>query len=37
MDWGDISQSRGSKRYLALWIRLDGALGTADFNLEIMR
>jgi predicted dinucleotide-binding enzyme len=37
LDLGDISKSRGTESYLALWIRLYGALGTADFNLKIMR
>ena len=37
VDLGDISKSRGSESYLALWVRLYGALGTADFNIKIMR
>lgn len=37
VDLGDISQSRGTEAYLALWIRLYGALGTADFNVRIVR
>jgi 8-hydroxy-5-deazaflavin:NADPH oxidoreductase len=37
IDLGDISKSRGSESYLALWVRLYGALGTADFNFKIMR
>lgn len=37
LDLGDISQARGTESYLALWVRLYGALGTADFNLKIMR
>ncbi|HEX2870405.1 MAG TPA: NAD(P)-binding domain-containing protein [Polyangiaceae bacterium] len=37
LDLGDISKSRGTESYLALWIRLYGALGTADFNVKIMR
>ena len=37
VDLGNISQSRGSESYLPLWIRLYGALGTADFNIKIMR
>ena len=37
IDLGDISQARGTESYLALWVRLYGALGTADFNLKIMR
>jgi 8-hydroxy-5-deazaflavin:NADPH oxidoreductase len=37
LDLGDISKSRGTESYLALWVRLYGALGTADFNVKIMR
>ncbi|MES1186660.1 MAG: NAD(P)-binding domain-containing protein [Myxococcales bacterium] len=37
LDLGDISKSRGIESYLALWVRLYGALGTADFNIKIMR
>jgi predicted dinucleotide-binding enzyme len=37
LDLGDISQARGIESYLALWIRLYRALGTADFNVKIMR
>lgn len=37
IDLGDISRARGSESYLALWVRLYGALGTADFNFKIMR
>jgi predicted dinucleotide-binding enzyme len=37
IDLGDISASRGTEGYLPLWLRLMGALGTADFNIEIVR
>jgi predicted dinucleotide-binding enzyme len=37
IDLGNIAQSRGTESYLPLWIRLYGALGTADFNIKIMR
>lgn len=37
VDLGDISQSRGLESYVALWVRLYGALKTADFNIKIMR
>ena len=37
LDLGDIPQARGMESYVALWVRLYGALGTADFNLKIMR
>jgi predicted dinucleotide-binding enzyme len=37
VDLGDISKARGIESYLALWVRLYGALGTADFNIKIVR
>jgi hypothetical protein len=37
IDLGDISTARGTESYLPLWIRLWGALKTADFNLKIVR
>ncbi len=37
LDLGDISQSRGTESFLALWIRMYGALKTADFNIKIVR
>jgi 8-hydroxy-5-deazaflavin:NADPH oxidoreductase len=37
VDLGDITNARGTEAYLLLWIRLYGALGTADFNLKIVR
>lgn len=37
IDLGDISQARGIESYVALWVRLYGALKTADFNIKIMR
>jgi 8-hydroxy-5-deazaflavin:NADPH oxidoreductase len=37
IDLGDISQARGLESYLALWVRLFGALKTADFNIKVMR
>lgn len=37
LDLGDITTARGTESYLALWVRLYGALGTADFNIKIMR
>jgi predicted dinucleotide-binding enzyme len=36
-DLGDISGARGMEAYLLLWLRLWGALGTADFNVRIVR
>jgi predicted dinucleotide-binding enzyme len=35
VDLGDISMARGTEMYLALWIRLYGALGTGHFNIEL--
>jgi predicted dinucleotide-binding enzyme len=37
VDLGDISMARGTESYLPLWLRLYGALGTADFNIRIVR
>ncbi|MFO0632360.1 MAG: NAD(P)-binding domain-containing protein [Nannocystaceae bacterium] len=37
VDLGDISQARGTEMYLPLWVRLYGVLGTADFNIAIVR
>ena len=37
IDLGDISQARGMEMYLPLWLRLWGALGTAKFNMKIVR
>jgi 8-hydroxy-5-deazaflavin:NADPH oxidoreductase len=37
IDLGDITNSRGSEQLLPIWIRLWGALGTADFNFKIVR
>lgn len=37
IDLGDITTARGTESYLALWVRLYGAQGTADFNIKIMR
>ncbi|MBX7083935.1 MAG: NAD(P)-binding domain-containing protein [Nannocystaceae bacterium] len=37
IDLGDIGQARGTEMYLPLWVRLYGALGTAEFNLAIVR
>ncbi len=36
-DLGDISASRGTESYVALWVRLWGTLKTADFNIKIVR
>lgn len=37
VDLGDITAARGTEAYLLLWIRLMGALGTARFNVGIVR
>ncbi|MCC7386523.1 MAG: NAD(P)-binding domain-containing protein [Deltaproteobacteria bacterium] len=37
IDLGDITTARGTESYLALWVRLWGALGTAHFNIKIAR
>lgn len=37
LDLGDITQSRGTEAYLLLWVRLWGALGTANFNIKVVR
>ena len=37
MDLGGIAQSRGTEMFLPLWVRMWGALGTGDFNIQIAR
>ena len=37
IDLGDISNARGTEMYLPLWIRLMGALGTAHFNITVVK
>lgn len=37
IDLGDISTARGTESYLALWVRLYGALKTPDFNVKVVR
>jgi predicted dinucleotide-binding enzyme len=37
VDLGDISTARGTEAWLLLWTRLYGALGTAEFNLQLVR
>ena len=37
IDLGDISNSRGTEMFLALWVRLWGALGTPHFNIRVVR
>jgi predicted dinucleotide-binding enzyme len=35
IDLGDISSARGTEMYLPLWLRLMGALGSAEFNIAV--
>lgn len=37
IDLGDISTARGAEMLLPLWLRLWGALGTAEFNFHIAK
>ena len=37
IDLGDITASRATESYLPLWLRLWGALKTADFNVRLVR
>jgi predicted dinucleotide-binding enzyme len=37
LDLGDISAARGTEMYIALWLRLWGAVGSADFNIRVVR
>ncbi|MDT0166069.1 NAD(P)-binding domain-containing protein [Actinotalea sp. AC32] len=37
VDLGDITTARGTEMLLPLWLRLFGALGTAAFNLKVVR
>jgi predicted dinucleotide-binding enzyme len=36
-DLGGITSARGTEMYVALWLRLWGALGTGYFNIGIVR
>ena len=37
LDLGDITTARGPESYLLLWLRTYMTLGTADFNIKIVR
>lgn len=37
IDLGGIDTARGPEMWMPLWLRLMGSLGTADFNLRIVR
>jgi predicted dinucleotide-binding enzyme len=36
-DLGGISSARGTEMYVALWLRLWGAVGTGDFNIALVQ
>ena len=37
VEFGSLDASRGLEMWLPLWVRLMGTLGTADFNLKLVR
>jgi predicted dinucleotide-binding enzyme len=37
LDLGDLSTARGTEMYIAIWLRMWGALGTGIFNIKIMK
>jgi 8-hydroxy-5-deazaflavin:NADPH oxidoreductase len=37
VDLGEISAARGMEMYVILWVRVMGALGTAQFNVRIVK
>jgi 8-hydroxy-5-deazaflavin:NADPH oxidoreductase len=37
IDLGDISSARGPEQYLPLWLRLWKQLGTAEFNIAVVK
>jgi predicted dinucleotide-binding enzyme len=37
LDLGGIETSRGVEMWLPLWLRVMGALGTAEFNIKVVR
>ena len=37
IDLGDITAARASELYVALWMQLMGALGTANFNISLAK
>lgn len=37
LDLGDLTAARGMEAYLLLWVRMMGAVGTAGFNVAIVR
>jgi 8-hydroxy-5-deazaflavin:NADPH oxidoreductase len=36
VDLGPITSARGTEMYLALWLRLYGAVGSPDFNIAVV-
>lgn len=37
IDLGDITAARNTEAWVLFWLRLYGALGTADFNIHVVR
>jgi 8-hydroxy-5-deazaflavin:NADPH oxidoreductase len=37
IDLGDITTARAAERYVTLWVSLWRSLGTADFNIQVVR
>ncbi len=37
IDLGDITNSRGTEMFLAVWVRLWGVMGTPHFNIHVVR
>ena len=37
VELGELSAARGLEMYLPLWVRLMGHLGTATFNVKLLR
>lgn len=37
LDLGPLANARGPEAYLALWVRLYGAVKTADFNVKLVK
>ena len=37
VDLGDITTARGTEGYILMWLRLYGAMQTADFNIRVVK
>jgi predicted dinucleotide-binding enzyme len=37
IDLGDLTAARGQEMYVAFWVRLWGAAGTANFNIHVVK